>query len=115
MRPGVVEEKLAAQSFADRVKAWERQHSSRASPDPGFPDSVPGKSVCPGWCLGSIDADRALAVSELVTYLRRVLRFFGAQTKGDGHDPHDGVEAQVCHSHLPLSRRTHPAANYFPL
>ena len=87
MRPGVVEEKLAAQSFADRVKAWERQHSSRASPDPGFPDSVPGKSVCLGWCLGSIDADRALAVSELVTYLRRVLRFFGAQTKGDGRDP----------------------------
>ena len=87
VRPDVIAEKIEAQTFAERAKVWASQHSSRALADSGFPDSVPGKAICSGWCKSGMDADKVGAVEELVAYLRRILRFFGAQNKADGHDP----------------------------
>ena len=40
-----------------------------------------------GACRGRLDDAKIAAVSELVLYLRRVLRFFLTRAKGDGRDP----------------------------
>ena len=87
MRPEVVQERLDAQRFADRVSAWGSQFSTRVGADADFPDSVPAARVCVGSCRGSADDDIVAAAPALVSYLRKVLRFFGTHTKGDGCDP----------------------------
>ena len=46
MRPEIVHESIQAQKFADRVSKWSQQHSTRATADPAFPDSVQGTHPC---------------------------------------------------------------------
>ena len=87
MRPQVVQERLDVQGFADRAHIWEKEHAGRVEADPEFPDSVPEARHCIGACKGGVDDEKNMAAAELVSYLRRVLRFCCTRAKGDGGDP----------------------------
>ena len=45
------------------------------------------RGIAFGACKGGVGDDKIMAAAELVSYLRRVLRFCCTRAKGDGGDP----------------------------